>query len=62
MEKKYCSTCQWYDIETGVCCKGRSDYRADFRLLHDTCVEWKENPLPKAAAKPKQGLKKRNTY
>ena len=52
MEKKYCSTCQWYDIETGVCCTGRSDYRADFRLYDDTCAEWEGNPPPKAVAKP----------
>ena len=53
MEKKYCSTCQWYDVETGVCYNGESDYRANFWSYDDTCVEWKGNPPPKAAAKLK---------
>lgn len=53
MEKKYCSACQWYDIQTGVCCNGRSDYRADFRSYDDTCMEWEGNPPPEAADKSK---------
>lgn len=41
-KKKYCCTCKWYEIDVGVCVNGDSEYRADFRCLDDTCMEWEE--------------------
>ncbi len=40
MEKDYCCKCKWYALEEGVCCNGDSEYRADFRLLDDSCECW----------------------
>jgi len=47
MGQKYCSTCQWYDVETGVCCNGESEHRADFRCLDDTCEKWSNDSMHK---------------
>ena len=44
-QKKYCSTCQWYDKQEGVCCNGESDYRADFRCLDNTCEKWRSQKM-----------------
>ena len=41
-EKKYCSTCNWYAVNEGVCCNGESEYRADFRDLDNSCEKWEE--------------------
>ncbi len=41
-DKEYCSTCQWYELFSGVCCNGSSKHVADFRCLDDTCEEWQE--------------------
>lgn len=40
MEKDYCCKCKWYALEEGVCCNDDSEYRADFRLLDDSCECW----------------------
>lgn len=39
-DKKYCSTCKWYEVDAGVCVNGDSEHRADFRCLDDTCSAW----------------------
>lgn len=39
-DKKYCSTCKWYEVDVGVCVNGDSEHRADFRCLDDTCSAW----------------------
>lgn len=41
-KRKYCSTCRWYELFSGVCCNGHSEYRADFRCMDDTCEKWQE--------------------
>lgn len=41
--KKYCCTCKWYAEYEGVCCNGKSEHRADFRCLDDTCEEWEQD-------------------
>ncbi len=43
--KKYCSTCKWYSRFEGVCCNGNSEYRADFRLMDDTCEQWETSTI-----------------
>lgn len=42
-DKKYCSTCKWYDKETEVCCNGESKCRAEFMDWDNTCDKWEED-------------------
>ncbi len=39
-ENQYCSTCDWYETFSGVCCNGNSEHRADFCNTDDTCDKW----------------------
>lgn len=41
-EVKCCDTCRWYDVEYSVCCNGESEYRADFRVVDDSCEKYEE--------------------
>ena len=42
-EKRYCSTCKWYENYSGVCLNGESENVADFMTLSDTCDEWEDS-------------------
>ena len=41
--KQYCSTCTWYDVDSGVCCDGESKHQANFQCLDDTGEKREEN-------------------
>ena len=41
-KKKYCSTCDYYAVEEGVCVCYKSENCADFRCLDDTCEHWEQ--------------------
>lgn len=36
---RYCCTCKWFDLNTGVCC-GDSEFKAQSRFLDDSCEQW----------------------
>lgn len=39
---KYCATCNYYEVYTGVCCNRDSEHVEDFMSMTDTCEVWEE--------------------
>lgn len=39
---KYCATCKYYGVYTGVCCNGDSEHVGDFMGMTDACEAWEE--------------------
>ena len=39
---KYCATCKYYGVYTGVCCNDDSEHVGDFMGMADMCEAWEE--------------------
>lgn len=45
MTDEVCRNCKWYAAYEGVCCNGKSEWRADFRDGYDGCPAWERGSL-----------------